>query len=138
MRKIELNKVLKGTFLLLATSVLLGFVTSCSSDDDDDQSNAATSHKVVFKAEASSGSDINIAVYGIDGNTTTATSLTGITWTSTEITAPAGSFSANVAVNAVGANANSTLKVQIYVDGQLKKEGTSSGQYLSASANYNF
>ena len=137
MRKIKLNKVLKGTFLLLATTVLLGFVTSCSSDDDE-QSNAATSHKIVFKAEASSGSDIDIAVYGIDGNTTTATSLAGTTWTSTEITAPAGSFSANVAVNAVGANANSTLKVQIYVDGQLKKEGTSSGQYLSASANYNF
>ena len=137
MRKIKLNKVLKGTFLLLATSVLLGFATSCSSDDDD-ESNAATSHKVVFKAEASSGSNIDIAVYGIDGSATTATSLTGTTWTSTEITAPAGSFTANVAVNAVGANASSTLKVQIYVDGQLKKEGTSSGQYLSASANYNF
>lgn len=136
MRKIKLNKVLKGTFLLLATSVVMGFVTSCSNDDDE--SNPETSHKIVFKAEASSGSDINIAVYGIDGNTTTATSLTGTTWTSTEITAPAGSFSANVAVNAVGANANSTLKVQIYVDGQLKKEGTSSGQYLSVSANYNF
>lgn len=137
MRKIKLNKVLKGTFLLLATTVLLGFVTSCSSDDDD-QANPTTSHKVVFKAEASSGSGINTAVHGIDGNVTTATSLTGTTWTSTEITAPAGSVSANVAVNAVGANANSTLKVQIYVDGQLKKEGTSSGQYLSASASYNF
>lgn len=137
MRTIKLNKVLKGTFLLLTTIVLLGFVTSCRSDDDD-QPNPATSHKVVFKAEASSGSNIDIAVYGIDGNTTTATSLTGTTWTSTEITAPSGSGSANVAVNAVGANANSTLKVQIYVDGQLKKEGTSSGQYLSASANYNF
>lgn len=136
MRKIQLNKVLKGTFLLLATTVLLGFATSCSSDDD--QPNPATSHKIVFKAQASSGSDINIAVYGIDGSATTATSLTGTTWTSPEITAPAGTLTANVGVNAVGANASSTLKVQIYVDGELKKEGTSSGQTLSASANYNF
>lgn len=137
MRKIQLNKVLKGTFLLLATTVLLGFATSCSSDDDD-QPNPATSHKIVFKAQASSGSDINIAVYGIDGNATTATSLTGTTWASPEITAPAGTSTVNVGVNAVGANASSTLKVQIYVDGELKKEGTSSGQTLSASANYNF
>jgi len=47
-------------------------------------------------------------------------------------------LSANVAVNAIGASATSTLKVQIWVDGELKKEGTSSGQYLSASAAYTF
>jgi hypothetical protein len=98
----------------------------------------ATTHKVQFKAEASAGSNISVAVYGIDGNTTTATSLTGTTWTSPEITAPAGSMSANAAVNADGANASSTLKVQIYVDGKMVKEGTSSGQYLSASAGHQF
>ncbi|MDH6252922.1 hypothetical protein M2347_002649 [Chryseobacterium sp. H1D6B] len=139
MKKMKLNQLLKGTAAVLAGVLLLGFVTSCSNDDDDDNTpGSGSSHKVVFKAEASSGSNINIAVYGIDGDATTATSLTGTTWTSPEITAPAGAYTANVAVNAIGANAGSTLKVQIWVDGQLKKEGTSSGQVLSASTSYTF
>ncbi len=137
MKKIKLNRtLLTGAFLLLSGTLLLGVTASCSNDEDNDE--PQTSHKVVFKAQASSGSNIDIAVYGLDSNTTTATSLSGTAWTSPEITAPAGTYGANVAVNAIGADANSTLKVQIYVDGELKKEGTSSGQYLSASANYTF
>ncbi len=82
------------------------------------------------------GTNIDGAVYGIDGNPTTATSLSGTTWSSPEVTSEAGAYNANVVVNAIGVDATSTLKVQIWVDGELKKEGTSSGQYLSASASY--
>ncbi|MCS3529655.1 hypothetical protein [Chryseobacterium sp. JUb7] len=135
----KLNQVFKGTFLMLAATLLFGFVSSCSSDDDDNPVNGASkTHKVVFKAIASSGSNIDVAVYGIDGNPTTASSLSGTTWSSPEVTSEAGAYNANVAVNAIGPNASSTLKVQIWVDGELKKEGTSSGQYLSASASYVF
>ncbi|MGO4709407.1 hypothetical protein AB4Y90_09875 [Chryseobacterium sp. 2TAF14] len=138
MKKMKLKNVLKGSFVTVMAALVFGFVTSCSNDDDDNIPGTNKSHKVVFKAEASAGSNIEIAVYGIDGNATTATSLSGTTWTSPEITTEPGAMSANAAINAIGVNASSTLKVQIWVDGELKKEGTSSGQYLSASASYTF
>lgn len=136
----KMSQLLRGTFIAVMAAMLIGLVASCSKDDDDDNhvNGAGKSHKVVFKAIASSGSNIDVAVYGIDGNPTTASSLSGITWSSPEVTSESGAYNANVAVNAVGANASSTLKVQIWVDGELKKEGTSSGQYLSASASYTF
>ncbi len=135
----KLKQVFKGTFLMLAAALIFGFVSSCSDDDDDNPVNGAgETHKVVFKAIASSGSNIDVAVYGIDGNPTTASSLSGTTWSSPEVTAEKGAYTANVAVNAIGTGASSTLKVQIWVDGELKKEGTSSGQYLSASTSYTF
>ncbi|AZB30382.1 MULTISPECIES: MmpS family transport accessory protein [Chryseobacterium] len=139
MKKMKLKNVLKGSFVMVMAALVFGFVTSCSNNDDDDNIPGTNkTHKVVFKAEASAGSNIEIAVYGIDGNPTTATSLSGTTWSSPEITTEAGAMSANVAINAVGASTSSTLKVQIWVDGELKKEGTSSGQYLSASASHTF
>ncbi|AZA79748.1 hypothetical protein EG347_20805 [Chryseobacterium sp. G0186] len=139
MKKARMNQLLRGTFFVLLATMLLGFITSCSNDDDDDNGNGAgKSHKVVFKAIASSGTNIDVAVYGIDGNPTTASSLSGTTWSSPEVTSEPGAYNANVAVNAIGTDASSTLKVQIWVDGELKKEGTSSGQYLSASASYVF
>lgn len=131
-----MNQLLRGTFVVLFATMLMGFVTSCSKDNDDN--GGGRSHKVVFKAIASSGSNIEMAAYGIDGNPTTATSLSGTTWSSPEVTSEPGAYNANVAVNAIGANASSTLKVQIWVDGELKKEGTSSGEILSASAGYTF
>lgn len=141
MKKTRINQLLKGAFVVLLATMLMGFVASCSKDDDDDTPNvngAGKSHKVVFKAIASAGTDIDAAVYGIDSNATTASSLSGTTWSSPEVTSEKGAYNANVVVNAVGTNASSTLKVQIWVDGELKKEGTSSGQYLSASASYTF
>ncbi len=139
MKKMRMNQLLRGAFVAMLAMMLIGFVSSCSNDDDDNNVNGAgKSHKVVFKAIASAGSNIEIAVYGIDGNPTTASSLSGTTWSSPEITSEAGAYNANVAVNAIGADGSSTLKVQIWVDGELKKEGTSSGQYLSASASHTF
>ncbi|MGE8511330.1 MAG: hypothetical protein ACN6N7_01425, partial [Chryseobacterium culicis] len=134
MKKMKMNQLLRGTFVAVIAALLIGFTASCSKDNDDNNVNGAgKSHKVVFKAIASSGSNIDVAVYGIDGNPTTASSLSGSTWSSPEITSEPGAYTANAAVNAIGPDASATLKVQIWVDGELKKEGTSSGQYLSAS-----
>ncbi len=138
MKKMRMNQLLRGAFVAVIAAMLIGFTASCSKDNDDNNNGAGKSHKVVFKAIASSGSNIDVAVYGIDGNPTTASSLSGTTWSSPEITSEPGAYNANVAVNAVGPTASATLKVQIWVDGELKKEGTSSGQYLSASASYTF
>ncbi len=139
MKKMKMNQLLRGTFVAVIAALLIGFTASCSKDNDDNNVNGAgKSHKVVFKAIASSGSNIDVAVYGIDGNPTTASSLSGSTWSSPEITSEPGAYTANAAVNAIGTDASATLKVQIWVDGELKKEGTSSGQYLSASTSYTF
>lgn len=137
MKNVTIRKMFAHTFLAVASFVLLAdALSSCSKKDHDTP--AGKSHKLVFKAVASSGCDITTAVYGTEGNIITKSSLSGTTWTSGEMTAPAGTVSANVVVGAQGVNASSTLTVQIYVDGELKKEGKSTGEDLSAQATYQF
>ncbi|MDY0931487.1 hypothetical protein [Chryseobacterium sp. CFBP8996] len=137
MKKIKLNQVFKGVFVALITVMVLSLVESCRKDNDDTSEDIKT-QKVVFKAEGSSGINISKAVYGIDGNPITVTGLSGTTWTSPELTAEGVVYNSNVVVNATGVDAASTLKVQIWVDGQLKKESVSSGLTLSASTSYTF
>lgn len=137
MKKIKLNQVFKGVFVAVITVMILSLVESCRKDNDDTSEEIKT-QKVVFKAEGSSGVNISKAVYGIDGNPITVTGLSGTTWTSPEITAEGVVYNSNVVVNATGVDAASTLKVQIWVDGQLKKESVSSGLTLSASTSYTF
>jgi len=137
MKKIKLNQVFKGLFVAVITVMVLSFVESCRKDDDDASEDIKT-QKVVFKAEGSSGVNISKAVYGIDGNPITVNGLSGATWTSPEVTAEGVVYNTNVVVNATGVDAASTLKVQIWVDGQLKKESVSSGMTLSASTSYTF
>lgn len=137
MKKIKLNQVFKGVFVALITVMILSLVESCRKDNDDTSEEIKT-QKVVFKAEGSSGVNISKAVYGIDGNPITVTGLSGTTWTSPELTAEGVVYNSNVVVNATGVDAASTLKVQIWVDGQLKKESVSSGLTLSASTSYTF
>ena len=71
------------------------------------------------------------------------TGVSGITWTSPEITKTAGIPKGSslqqttfVDVKATGVNATSTLKVQIWIDGVLKKEVITTGQDLNAEARY--
>ncbi len=137
MKKIKLNQVFKGLFVAVITVMVLSFVESCRKDNDDTSEDIKT-QKVVFKAEGSSGVNISKAVYGIDGNPITVNGLSGATWTSSEVTAEGVVYNTNVVVNATGVDAASTLKVQIWVDGQLKKESVSSGMTLSASTSYTF
>ncbi|MFP7657281.1 hypothetical protein [Chryseobacterium proteolyticum] len=140
MKKTGLNSRLKKAFIAMVATVLLGFIASCSNDDDDNNGggSSGSSHKVVFKAQASPGSNIANAAYGYDANNTQVTGLSGTSWTSPEITVPAGAVIVNGGVVGTGANASSTLKVQIYIDGELKKEATGSGTTLSATASYSF
>lgn len=137
MKKIKLNQVIKGLFVAVITVMVLSFVESCRKDNDDSSEDVKT-QKVVFKAEGSSGVNISKAVYGIDGNPITVNGLSGGTWTSPELTAEGVVYNSNVVVSATGVDAASTLKVQIWVDGQLKKESVSSGMTLSASTSYTF
>ncbi|MBW3522779.1 hypothetical protein [Chryseobacterium sp. NKUCC03_KSP] len=136
MKKIKLRRVCKGLFVTVMTVMVLSFVESCRKDDD--VSEDVKTQKIIFKAEGSSGVNISKAVYGIDGNPITVNGLSGATWTSPELTAEGVVYNTNVVVNATGVDAASTLKVQIWVDGQLKKESVSSGMTLSASTSYSF
>ncbi|GGI27615.1 hypothetical protein [Pedobacter mendelii] len=130
MKNIKIKTIVVSFFALMLFAGLM----SCKKDEGETSSK--TSHKVIFKLEASAGSSISAVVYGYDSQITTATNISGTTWSSQEITVPAGTASLNVAASATGANANSTLKAQIFVDGELKGEGTSSGSILSASASF--
>lgn len=136
MKKIKLSRVCKGLLIAVMTVMVLSFVESCRKDDD--VSEDVKTQKIIFKAEGSSGVNISKAVYGIDGNPITVNGLSGTTWSSPELTAEGVVYNTNVVVNATGVDAASTLKVQIWVDGQLKKESVSSGMTLSASTSYSF
>lgn len=125
------NKLATITLLLLTVLSISG----CSKDDDSPPRGTAT--KVVFKAEVSSGSTLNMAVYGYDTHLTTASGLNSQSWTSPEITVPNNATVVSIMSNAVGADAAATLKVRIFVNGVLKKEATSTGTALSATAQYN-
>ncbi|MFX1708661.1 hypothetical protein PV783_32150 [Chitinophaga sp. CC14] len=126
-------KILKK--ILFPALMVAALFTSCSKDDDKP---AGTSHKVVFKAIGSTGVELNIAVFGYDDQATTLSNLSGNTWTSNEITAPASARNVKAVINGLGPNVSATLKVQVLVDGQVKAEGTSSGTVLSGLASYNF
>nr|WP_068889181.1 hypothetical protein [Pedobacter panaciterrae] len=125
-------------FLSLALVLGLTLLISCSKDKDKDNTPSG-SHKVVFKAIGSTGVVINTALY-VDGSGKTEqfTSLSGQTWTSTEYTIPASSIAVNFGAQALGPDANSTLTVEIWVDGTKKADGKGTGKILSPSATYNF
>lgn len=140
-QKSLLNNCIKG-FLSLVVLSLFAVITSCRNDDDN---NVSVSHKIVYKAELSAGSNITSAGYvDVPGGTVIyASGVSGTTWVSPEtaktIGVPKGSTASQTAfatVKATGANATSTLKVQIYVDGALVKEVTATGTDLKAEAKY--
>lgn len=134
MKTIYKKIVLRSMMLLLAVGLVFG-ISSCSRDDDGGRSGGT--HKVVFKGVGSEGVVIKTVGYGIGTELHTKTDLSVNAWTSEEYTFT-GNTPLNVTVNAVGTNANSTLKAQIFVDGKLVKEGTSTGTYLSATAAHNY
>jgi len=128
--------MLKKLFIV-STLITTIFTVSCSKDDDN--GDPSSTHTVVFKAETNPGGSIATASYGVDGDARVADNLSGKTWSSPELTAPAGAYNANIVVNATGTNNATVLKVQIYVDGDLKKELSSNpGNVLSVTANYKF
>ncbi len=119
---------------LLIVAVSFTFA-ACSKNNQRTPGNL--SHKVIFKAEASAGSFINMVVYGYDVTLTPVSGINAPIWTSPEITVPPNASIASITANALGVNTSSSLKVQVYVNGLLKKEGISTGTALSATAHYN-
>lgn len=134
MKRNLLNRAQFIAFLLFF-GLTAGLLSSCSKDKDTPSNNT---HKVVFKGFTSDGSNIDVAVYALDEDVTSETSLTGIKWSSEEMTAPAGTEGVAVDIIASGKDAQATLVVQIFVDGQLAKEAKAKGEQLEAMASYMF
>jgi len=126
----------KFTKHFLALSLILCTIVLFSCKKDEEKTG---SRKIVYKAIGSAGTNVSIAVVSTDGSggVETFTSLTGSTWTSKEYTFPSSAVIANVGVTGTGPLATSTLTVQVWVDGELKAEGNSTGTVLSAQASHN-
>lgn len=138
--KNKIQTLFSYNVLIVASLLIIGSVLLLSCSKDKDSSSPSKSHKLVFKAIGSSDVQLETATYGYgpDNNFVSKSDLSGATWTSEEITAPAGTVVAEIGVSGEGQNASSELTVQIYVDGELKKEGKATGTVLSAVASYNF
>ncbi len=119
-------------FLLPLLAFSIG-MAACGGKDDD-PAPGRTAKKVQFKATGSSGVVIKNAVYGYDQSITTASSINQNTWESPVLDVPASALSSSCAIGALGPNANANLKVEMFVNGNLVKTGTSTGTALSAVA----
>ncbi|MFD2886576.1 C40 family peptidase [Chitinophaga cymbidii] len=110
--------------------------SACSKDKDKP---SGGNHKVVFKAVGSAGTSISTVVY-VDGGgeNVTKTDLSGSTWESGELTFSSSVQAISFGVQATGPNASATMKVQIFVDGVMKKESSGTGTILVPSATYYF
>lgn len=131
-------------FLSLIIIGLFAIVTSCNNDD---HSVYPVTHKVVYKAEGSAGINITSAEYNDEPGSADFIIVKNINsnvWASPEITSVISvgvgkplAVDAVLRINATGADDSSTLKVQIYVDGVLKKEVVTTGVDLKTETKYN-
>lgn len=126
---------MKSNVLSVFVSVIT-FMVLVSSCKKDDTGGGNGTHKIQFKGRGSAGVVIQAVVYTVGTNPTSVTGISGATWSSPEITSSAKDLT--VVINALGANASSTLTTEIYIDGVLKKSGTSVGTALSSLVNYSF
>src|SRR5687767_14448557 len=98
----------------------------CSGKDDNP---APSGHKIKYKVEVSSGSTIHTVIYmAASGENTTLANLSVPTWESAEFNMPASTGAVSIAAVGTAANASATIKVQIFVDGVMKKESSATGQ----------
>jgi len=124
-------KILSLSFIVLTVTVFY----SCKKDND----NKSGTHKVKFKAETSSEAKLSAVVYTNEsGDVTSNSSLNSSSFSSAELTIPSSVPIISFRANGNGASAGSTLKVQIWVDGNLVKENTGTGTALTASTTYSF
>lgn len=131
---ITMNKITK--FLSLALILSLTVLFSCKKDENDAP---AGSHKVVFKLVGSSGVNLSTVVYSDgSGKTESFTSLSGSSWTSEEYIIPSSAQVVAFTSSAIGPDASSTMVAEIWVDGEKKAEGKSTGTVLGAAASYSF
>lgn len=132
------NYYMKSCKMLLLPLLAFSIAIAACGGKDKDPAPSRNAKKVYFKVTGSAGVSIFSAVYGYDATLTTRTSIGGNSWTSPEITVPASAIGSSCYANGSGPDAQATLKVEMFVDGELKKTGTSQGTALTAGAQMNF
>ena len=124
----NIAKMLSLSLIMLIATVLF----SCKKDNTGP-------HKVKFKAETSSGAKLSAVTYTSEtGEIITTSSLNSSSFSSAELTIPSSVPLISFTANGIGESAGSTIKVQIYVDGNLVKENIGTGTTLSATSTYSF
>lgn len=127
-------KNFRKLFLALLPVLVIAVLASCKKDDD-----SSATHKVKFKAETSSDAKLSTVVYtNVTGDVTSNTSVNSTTFNSAELTIPSSVPIISFGATGSGATANSTIKVQIWVDGVMVKENVGTGTALSATTSYSF
>ena len=137
------KKLIRNTVTGFLSLILIGLLTAVISCSHDEERYDVT-HKVIYKAQVSAGSNITSVQYNIPTrHLEPVMNVNGTTWTSPEVAGTeklavgeVKNMGAIVLVKATGANASSTLKLQIYVDGVLKKEEVFTGQDLTNDIQY--
>ncbi|ALR30560.1 hypothetical protein ATE47_08475 [Chryseobacterium sp. IHB B 17019] len=127
-----LNSTLRVAKSALLAGTVFATVLSCSHDDEPAP---RINHKILVKAEASTGSNITGGKHSFYADEEYENfTASGEKWTKEVTTIGTQGYdgAVRVVVNATGANASSTLKLQIYVDGTLKNESVVTGQSLQA------
>ncbi|RZJ79759.1 MAG: hypothetical protein EOO47_09800 [Flavobacterium sp.] len=125
----KIAKILSVSFVVLATTLLF----SCKKDDDK-----KASHEVEYKVSITSGSLSTIVHTNNQGDQTTLTSISGTSWSSGKITIPSTVPVIGFGANATSTDAGAKMTVQIIVDGEVKKENTSTGTVMSSTSTYQF
>lgn len=125
-----MNKFSK--ILLFSLALSFAFLTSCKKDK-------ITNHAIEFKVIASANSTISTITHtNNQGDVSTLQDIDAKSWSSGKINFK--SSVGSVSVSAIGSSAtpNGNLKVEIYVDGELKKTNDITGTILNISTIYEF
>lgn len=129
-------KNFKNLFIFLLSVFSINLLISCDDKDKKNEENlngSGESYKVLFKAEVAPKGKIRTVVYGVDSAISTQSSIEEQSWNK-ELVTKKGDRVVTFSVGALGEDKDSTLKVEIWVDGKLKKESHSKGEILSATA----
>ena len=135
----------------LCMSVILGSIlfVGCKKDDNDKPGTGGGStgpYKVKFVGTFSAGSDINTAVITYGVNTKSFTDLSGTSFTQemtfqeNDVRAFVNNPTKNISfgLQGTGKDANSTGKVEIFVNGSSAKTADATGTILTPQATYIF
>ena len=133
------KSLFKLSFLLVALFSVISVMNSCKNDDDE----GFTDHIVKFEVEGTTGVVVKAIVtqVGTSHNTIFGTDAAPIAlpWRSQEFFVNSSQSQINLDANAVLPNANSELKINLWVDGEIVKTSKAIGSGTkSVSIDYSF
>lgn len=125
------KSLLRLSFLFIVLFSVFSITTSCKDDDEDE----FTDHLVQFEAKIVNGGTIppppmsvfKTIVTQVGTTSNTIYDATGTVWTSGEFFVNSSQAQLNLAANAELVNSDSKLTVTIWIDGEIAKTATVTG-----------